>query len=94
MRNNAEFYGGAYVKDGSIHIIPLENTSMPYSFSGEEGIIYDDPVEYSLKDLNDAFMYLRKNNDALNLTGYSQNIIENGLKIYSEEEWTEEKKKI
>lgn len=89
-------YGGAYYKDGKIHLLPiLKNQNNKY-FSGiknfpDEIIIDKNSGEYSLSQLIKAMDRLNGRMKELEIALKSVDIEKNSIRVYSN--WTDEKKK-
>ncbi len=91
VEEHPELYGGVYLENNILHVIPLENTPYTYNFSNGDRVIYDDPQMYSYQQLDDAFLTLRENRNEYGITGYGIDVVGNGLYIYAPV-WTDELK--
>ena len=91
-------YGGAYIKDGVLHIKPQDEVEMQSILSetapnsrAASSVILDDEAEYTLNELNEASDKSEKIWKELKLDYVAISERDNGL-IVGAYEWTEEKK--
>ena len=91
-------YGGAYIKDGVLHIKPQDEVEMQSMLSetapnsrAASSVILDDEAEYTLNELNEASDKSEKIWKELKLDYVAISERDNGL-IVGAYEWTEEKK--
>ena len=90
--------GGAYIKDGVLHIKPQDEVEMQSMLSetapnsrAASSVILDDEAEYTLNELNEASDKSEKIWKELKLDYVAISERDNGL-IVGAYEWTEEKK--
>ena len=93
-------YGGAYVKDGELHIKPKNNEqvqSILFDLSPDtrmsSNIILDKEAEYTLDELNEAMDKSESVWDELELNYVALSEANNGLRVGAPE-WSDDKKQI
>ncbi|NDO46328.1 hypothetical protein [Clostridium sp. MD294] len=92
-----ELYSGVYIENDILHIIPFNTeksikTVTDIKQNANVDIVIDEAKVYSSEELNIAFEILRENRESLDITAYSIDTINNGLKVMAKQ-WTDEKKK-
>ena len=90
-------YSSFYFDNDILHIVPLNNEKSIQKITtlkenSDIPIIIDEAKIYSLEELNQAFEILRANRDILDITGYSINTLNNGIRVMAKE-WTDDKKR-
>lgn len=90
-----DFYAGSYFVGDELHIVPTEENDLKSVFKNRNSssfdIVIDEPQRYSYNALEDAFLTLRANRDKLGVSGYSIDVINNGLFVDAYN-WTDEMK--
>ena len=92
-----ELYSGVYIENNILHIVPLNTEKSIKAITDIKqnatvDIVIEEAKVYSLEELNTAFEILRENRENLDITAYSIDTINNGLKVMAKQ-WTDEKKK-
>ena len=92
-----ELYSGVYIENNILHIVPLNTEKSIKAITDIKqnatvDIVIEEAKIYSLEELNTAFETLRENRENLDITAYSIDTINNGLKVMAKQ-WTDEKKK-
>ena len=92
-----ELYSGVYIENNILHIVPLNTEKSIKAITDIKqnatvDIVLEEAKIYSLEELNTAFETLRENRENLDITAYSIDTINNGLKVMAKQ-WTDEKKK-
>ena len=90
-------YSGFYFDNDILHIIPLNSEKSIHDVTvlkenADIDIIIDEPKIYSLEELNQAFEILHIYRDTLDITGYSIDTLNNGIKVMAKE-WNDDKKR-
>lgn len=91
-----ELYSGVYIENNILHIVPLNTEKSIKAITDIKqnatvDIVIEEAKIYSLEELNTAFETLRENRENLDITAYSIDTINNGLKVMAKQ-WTDEKK--
>lgn len=92
-----ELYSGVYIENDILHIIPFNTEKSAKAMidikqNTTADIVIDEAKVYSLEELNTAFEILRENRESLDITAYSIDTVNNGLRVMAKQ-WTDEKKK-
>ncbi len=90
-------YSGFYFDNDILHIIPLNSEKSIHDVTvlkenADIHIVIDEPKIYSLEELNQAFEILHIYRDTLDITGYSIDTLNNGIKVMAKE-WNDDKKR-